>query len=79
MSGDPGRLQQVLGNLLSNAIKFTPAGGRIDVRLDRVASLARVQVSDTGLGIRPDFLPYIFEQFRQADTTKQQSAKQAAS
>ena len=69
VSGDPGRLQQVVSNLLSNAIKFTPSGGRIDLRLDRAGSLARVQVSDTGLGIRPDFLPYIFEHFRQADTT----------
>jgi signal transduction histidine kinase/ActR/RegA family two-component response regulator len=69
VSGDPGRLQQVVSNLLSNAIKFTPSGGRIDVRLDREGPLARVEVSDTGLGIRPDFLPYIFEQFRQADST----------
>jgi CheY-like chemotaxis protein len=59
----------VVSNLLSNAIKFTPSGGRIDVGLDRAGSVARVQVRDTGLGIRPDFLPYIFEQFRQADTT----------
>jgi signal transduction histidine kinase/ActR/RegA family two-component response regulator len=69
VSGDPVRLQQVVSNLLSNAIKFTPAGGRIDVRLDRVASQARIQVTDTGIGIRPDFLPYIFEHFRQADST----------
>jgi signal transduction histidine kinase/ActR/RegA family two-component response regulator len=69
VSGDPVRLQQVVSNLLSNAIKFTPSGGRIEVRLDRAGALARIQVSDTGLGIRPDFLPYIFEQFRQADNT----------
>jgi signal transduction histidine kinase len=69
VSGDPGRLQQVVGNLLSNAIKFTPSGGSIRVRLDRVGPQARIQVSDTGMGIRPDFLPYIFEHFRQADST----------
>jgi signal transduction histidine kinase/ActR/RegA family two-component response regulator len=69
VSGDPVRLQQVVSNLLSNAIKFTPSGGRIDVRLDRLARLARIQVSDSGMGIRPDFLPYIFEHFRQADST----------
>jgi signal transduction histidine kinase/ActR/RegA family two-component response regulator len=69
VSGDPGRLQQIAGNLLSNAIKFTPAGGRIEVRLERVGSQARIQVIDTGIGIRPDFLPYIFEHFRQADST----------
>jgi signal transduction histidine kinase/ActR/RegA family two-component response regulator len=69
VSGDPVRLQQVVSNLLSNAIKFTPAGGQIDVRLDRTGSRAQIQVSDTGIGIRPDFLPYIFEHFRQADST----------
>jgi signal transduction histidine kinase/ActR/RegA family two-component response regulator len=69
VSGDPGRLQQIAGNLLSNAIKYTPAGGRIEVRLERSGPQARIQVIDTGMGIRPDFLPYIFEHFRQADST----------
>jgi CheY-like chemotaxis protein len=67
--GDPGRLQQVIWNLLSNAIKFTPDGGRIDIRLDTVKTQARIQVKDTGKGISPDFLPYIFEYFRQADSS----------
>jgi len=67
--GDAGRLQQVLDNLLSNALKFTPEGGRVEVRLGLRGSHARILVSDTGAGISPDFLPYIFERFRQADST----------
>ena len=67
VSGDPGRLQQVVWNLLSNAVKFTPKKGRVQVRLERVNSHVEVIVSDTGIGIRPDFLPYVFERFRQAD------------
>ena len=66
--GDAGRLQQVVWNLLSNAIKFTAKGGRIDLRLGVVASQARIVVSDTGKGIHPDFLPYVFDRFRQADS-----------
>ncbi len=66
--GDSSRLQQVVWNLLSNAIKFTPEGGCITIRLERVESYAQIQVSDTGQGIRADFLPYVFEQFRQADS-----------
>ena len=66
--GDPARLQQVFTNLLANAIKFTPGGGRVDVRLSRRGSCAEVTVSDTGRGIPPEFLPYIFEPYRQADT-----------
>jgi signal transduction histidine kinase/ActR/RegA family two-component response regulator len=66
--GDPGRLQQVMWNLLSNAVKFTPSRGRVDVLLERVPDGARITVRDTGQGIRADFLPYIFDPFRQADT-----------
>lgn len=69
ISGDQTRLQQVVWNLLSNGIKFTPKGGRVDVRLTRVGGLARIEVSDNGQGIVPDFLPYVFDRFRQADST----------
>jgi PAS domain S-box-containing protein len=68
VSGDPGRLQQVVWNLMSNAVKFTPKNGRVHVRLERVNSHVEIVVSDTGAGIRPDFLPYVFERFRQADS-----------
>jgi PAS domain S-box-containing protein len=67
IAGDPERLQQVVWNLLSNAVKFTPKGGRVEVRLERVNSHIEVVVSDTGIGIRPDFLRHVFERFRQAD------------
>jgi len=67
ISGDPERLQQVLWNVLSNAVKFTNRGGRVQVRLERVHSHVEVTVSDTGIGIPPEFLPYVFERFRQAD------------
>lgn len=69
VSGDPGRLQQVVWNLLANAVKFTPTDGMIDIRLSRVGRYAQVQVCDTGKGIEPSFLPYVFEYFRQEDGT----------
>jgi PAS domain S-box-containing protein len=65
--GDPERLQQVFWNLLSNAIKFTTEGGRVEVRLARVDSNVEISVSDTGAGIKPEFLPHVFDRFRQAD------------
>ncbi|MEA5503503.1 ATP-binding protein [Halotia wernerae UHCC 0503] len=67
--GDAERLQQVVWNLLSNAIKFTPSGGRVEVHLEQVKSNAQITISDTGKGISAEFLPYIFERFRQADST----------
>ena len=69
VSGDPARLQQVMWNLLSNAIKFTPKRGRVQVLLERVNSHLEVTVSDTGIGIPPDFLPYVFDRFSQKDTS----------
>ena len=67
VSGDPGRLQQVVWNLVSNAVKFNQKNGRVQVRLERVDSHIEIVVSDTGSGIRPDFLPYVFDRFRQAE------------
>lgn len=69
VSGDSGRLQQVVWNLLSNAIKFTPSGGEVKVKVERIASRACITVSDTGEGISPAFLPYVFDRFSQADST----------
>ena len=69
VSGDPERLQQIFRNLLSNAIKFTGRQGHIDLTLEQGQSRAVVTVSDTGIGIRPDMLPVIFERFRQADSS----------
>lgn len=71
--GDPIRLQQVIWNLLSNAIKFTPTSGRVDITLEYTDFFAQIQVSDTGCGISADFLPYIFERFRQADGSRTRS------
>ena len=67
ISGDADRLQQIIWNLLTNAIKFTPKGGRVQVKLERVNSHVEITVSDSGLGISPEFLPYVFDRFRQAD------------
>jgi PAS domain S-box-containing protein len=67
--GDTGRLQQVFWNLLSNAIKFTPEGGSIIVELQRIERYAHITVSDTGQGIHPDFLPFVFDRFRQEDSS----------
>ncbi|MBH8572235.1 response regulator [Nostocaceae cyanobacterium CENA369] len=69
VSGDSTRLQQIVWNLLANAIKFTPKGGRVETRLERVGEQARIIVSDTGKGINPEFLPHIFESFRQEDVS----------
>ncbi|MBW4444298.1 MAG: response regulator [Plectolyngbya sp. WJT66-NPBG17] len=69
IQGDSTRLHQVIWNLLSNAVKFTPAGGRVNIRLERLDSFAQLTISDTGQGIEPDFLPYVFEYFRQANAT----------
>lgn len=66
--GDASRLQQVVANLLSNAVKFTPEGGRVSVALNRAGASCELTVSDTGQGISPDFLPFIFDRFRQADS-----------
>jgi PAS domain S-box-containing protein len=66
---DPNRLQQVVWNLLFNAIKFTPRGGRVEARVSRVDSRVEVAVQDTGPGIPPDFLPHVFERFRQGDSS----------
>src|SRR5262249_10204366 len=69
VSVDPDRLQQVIWNLLTNAIKFTPIGGRVDVGLGHIDVGARLTVSDTGSGIRPELLPFVFDRFRQGETS----------
>lgn len=71
--GDPARLQQVVWNLLSNALKFTPKGGLVDVRIAVVGSEAQLTVHDTGRGIQPEFLPHVFERFRQEDASTRRS------
>lgn len=78
VSGDPNRLQQVIWNLISNSIKFTPSGGRVEIRLSAIAqatgNYAQIQVSDTGYGINPEFLPFVFDRFRQANSTTTRTA-----
>ncbi|MDP9120071.1 MAG: response regulator, partial [Acidobacteriota bacterium] len=73
LSGDPDRLQQVLWNLLANAIKFTPAGGRVEVRMERIGESVEIKVIDTGKGISPLFIGHVFDRFRQDDSTTTRS------
>ncbi|MBE9201345.1 MULTISPECIES: ATP-binding protein [unclassified Nodularia (in: cyanobacteria)] len=80
VAGDIERLQQIIWNLLSNAIKFTPTGGRVEIILSQtidhgqeLTSYAQIQVKDTGIGIKPEFLPYVFDRFRQADSSSTRS------
>ena len=72
--GDPSRLEQVVWNLLNNAVKFTPPGGQVTVRLERLGWLAQLDVEDDGQGIEPAFLPHVFDRFRQADSSSTRSA-----
>ena len=69
IAGDPGRIQQIIWNLLTNAIKFTPRGGRVEVQLERIDSYVEITTRDTGRGIAPEFLPHVFERFRQSDSS----------
>src|SRR5262249_28089451 len=68
VQADPARMQQVVWNLVSNAVKFTPAGGRINVRVSQSEESTDIEVADTGIGIAADFRPYVFDRFRQADS-----------
>jgi signal transduction histidine kinase len=76
VSGDPARLQQIFWNLLSNAVKFTPSHGRVEVSLERIDSDLRIALSDSGAGINPEFLPFVFDRFRQADSSNQRKYSQ---
>ncbi|WP_224088787.1 PAS domain S-box protein [Nostoc sp. MS1] len=71
--GDANRIQQIVWNLLTNAVKFTPAGGKVTIQLQHLDHSIQIRVSDTGLGISPEFLPYVFERFRQADGSSTRS------
>lgn len=84
VAGDSERLQQIIWNLLSNAIKFTPTGGKVEIKLSQsidhsqefltsMTSYAQIKVKDTGIGIKPEFLPYVFDRFRQADSSSTRS------
>jgi signal transduction histidine kinase len=75
ITGDSERLQQVVSNLISNAIKFTPDGGRVDVCLEKAGEIVRLSIKDTGIGIAPHFLPYVFDRYKRADnqTSKRHS------
>jgi PAS domain S-box-containing protein len=70
---DANRLQQIIWNLLSNAVKFTPKGGRVEVKIERINSRVQIQVSDNGAGISPEFIPHVFERFCQADSSTTRS------
>ena len=70
VDGDAARVQQIVWNLVSNALKFTPAGGEVSVRVISVAGEVKIRVTDTGIGLSPEFLPYVFDRFRQADQTQ---------
>ncbi|MEA5570888.1 CHASE domain-containing protein [Calothrix sp. UHCC 0171] len=71
--GDANRLQQVIWNLISNAIKFTPKDGQVKISLEKISSQIQIQIADTGQGIKPEFLPYVFDRFRQADGSSTRS------
>jgi signal transduction histidine kinase len=74
ITGDPDRLQQVVWNLLSNAVKFTNEGGHVEVSLERIDPYVQITVRDTGRGITPEFLPYVFDRYQQAGTSGGQRA-----
>ncbi len=69
ISGDSNRLQQIFWNLLSNSIKFTPKGGKVDVTVEQLGSFLEIRIDDSGLGISPEFMPFVFDRFRQADAS----------
>jgi signal transduction histidine kinase len=69
IEADPGRLQQIVMNLLSNSIKFTPRGGHIELHAERHAGVLTIRVTDTGIGIDPGFVPFLFDRFKQADSS----------